>query len=130
MKKTGAKSPQKQGEYCGERIKQARLEAGMSQQTLAADLGISFQQIQKYERGTNRPSISRLIEISAVFERPVTWFWPELQNGAERDGFDDTISAFASSKDGHALAHVFVELAPADRNVILIIARRLNTEKP
>lgn len=58
----------------GARIRQRRDELGITQQRLAAELGISFQQVQKYERGTNRVSASRLHRICQVLEASVAFF--------------------------------------------------------
>jgi transcriptional regulator with XRE-family HTH domain len=59
----------------GSRLRAHRLSRDLSQEELAASLGISFQQIQKYEKGANRVSASRLKEISDVLEVPIsTWF--------------------------------------------------------
>ena len=52
-----------------------RLELGLSQEKLADQLGITFQQVQKYERGTNRIGASRLHQIAIVLEAPITYFF-------------------------------------------------------
>jgi transcriptional regulator with XRE-family HTH domain len=59
----------------GTRLRAHRLSRDLSQEELAASLGISFQQIQKYEKGANRVSASRLKEISDILQVPIaTWF--------------------------------------------------------
>ncbi|MBO0662805.1 helix-turn-helix domain-containing protein [Jiella sp. MQZ9-1] len=60
------------------RIRLARLETGMSQEKLAEALGITFQQVQKYEKGLNRISAGRLREIADTLGREVTWFFEEM----------------------------------------------------
>ena len=57
------------------KIKAARKAAGISQEALADKLGISFQQVQKYERGVNRVSAGRLFEIAMGLDKPVSWFF-------------------------------------------------------
>jgi transcriptional regulator with XRE-family HTH domain len=63
--------------YVGKRIRMARLLAGVTQSTLAAGVKLTFQQIQKYERGANRVSCSMLSEFAEVLGRPVPWFFAE-----------------------------------------------------
>ena len=62
--------------HVGKRIREQRLMSGMSQENLGDALGVSFQQIQKYEKGTNRITASRLVQMSNALEKPV-WFFFE-----------------------------------------------------
>lgn len=62
----------------GARIRTRRLLVGMNQETLARALGLTFQQVQKYEGGANRVSASRLSEIAAILEVPISYFFSEL----------------------------------------------------
>ncbi len=59
----------------GRKVRQGRQEAGMSQEELGTPLGITFQQIQKYEKGLNRVSASRLWEIGELIGKSVNWFF-------------------------------------------------------
>ena len=61
--------------HVGERIRARRKELQISQQFLANKLGITFQQVQKYERGANRVSASMLYETAQVLEVPIQWFF-------------------------------------------------------
>ena len=61
--------------HVGKRLKQRRVLLGMSQEKLAASLGITFQQIQKYENGSNRVGASRLFQIGKVLDAPVSFFF-------------------------------------------------------
>lgn len=61
--------------HVGRRLKLRRSLKGMSQERLGELLGLTFQQVQKYERGTNRIGSSRLYEIASVLEAPVAWFF-------------------------------------------------------
>ena len=63
------------------RIRARRLLFGISQAELGARLGVTFQQVQKYEKGTNRVSGGRLWEIAKFFETPVGWFFDEMPEG-------------------------------------------------
>ena len=62
----------------GRRIKLRRLEVGMSQESLGKALTLTFQQIQKYEKGTNRVSSGRLQHIAKILDVPVTFFFNDL----------------------------------------------------
>lgn len=71
--------------HVGRRVREARAARGMSQSDLAEKLGISFQQVQKYEKGTNRIGGSRLWDICHVTDTPITWFFEGLEGGATGD---------------------------------------------
>jgi transcriptional regulator with XRE-family HTH domain len=66
----------------GHRIRAARSVLGISQMMLADALGISFQQVQKYEKGTNRISAGRLFDIAHVLEMPITYFYEGAKSAA------------------------------------------------
>ncbi len=67
----------------GSRLRLRRLAMGLSQNTVAQSLGITFQQIQKYERGTNRIVASRLFRLSQVLQVPVQYFFQDLVPAAQ-----------------------------------------------
>ncbi len=68
--------------HVGRRIRQARMVKGQTQQRLGERLGISFQQIQKYENGANRVGCSRLWEISQILDLPVSFFFEGVEDVA------------------------------------------------
>ena len=70
--------------HVGKKIRQRRWLTGMTQQQLAEQVGIKFQQIQKYETGANRVSASRLWDISDALDVPVSFFFEGLES--DRDG--------------------------------------------
>jgi transcriptional regulator with XRE-family HTH domain len=72
----------------GKRVRGRRILMGLSQERLGDDLGVTFQQVQKYERGSNRISASRLYEISRVLEVPPSYFFEEVmeENGPGYSG--------------------------------------------
>lgn len=61
--------------HVGQRVRERRVLMGMSQQKLGSDLGITFQQVQKYEKGTNRVGASRLFDLSQVQAVPVSYYF-------------------------------------------------------
>jgi len=68
--------------HVGKRIRQRRALLGMSQTALADLVGLTFQQIQKYERGSNRTGSSRLFEFAKVLDVPVSYFFDEMPSNA------------------------------------------------
>jgi transcriptional regulator with XRE-family HTH domain len=79
----------------GTRIRTRRLEIGMSQEALAAKLGITFQQVQKYEKGVNRVAASTLLDLSEALGVPVTELLPLRQvEGAPSLMDDPEVAAF------------------------------------
>jgi transcriptional regulator with XRE-family HTH domain len=69
------KLPNPIDKHVGSRVRMRRMMLGMSQSTLADGLDLTFQQVQKYEKGTNRISASRLQHISQILQLPVTFFF-------------------------------------------------------
>jgi transcriptional regulator with XRE-family HTH domain len=81
---TGPKEPQPVDRHVAARIRARRLELGMVQEALGEALGVTFQQVQKYEKGTNRISAGRLFEIANLFEVEVSYFFEGLPRGSRR----------------------------------------------
>jgi transcriptional regulator with XRE-family HTH domain len=88
-----AKAPNPTDKHVGARVRMYRIEAVMSQETLGKHLGITFQQIQKYEKGTNRIGASRLQQISEILNIPVASLFEDLP-GATRNFADNPIDEF------------------------------------
>jgi transcriptional regulator with XRE-family HTH domain len=82
----------------------------MSQSELGEKLGVTFQQVQKYERGTNRIGASRLFHVAKVMEVPVAYFFEGLDESGDSElkgSESDTLYDFIASPDGLALASAF-----------------------
>lgn len=102
--------------YVGGRVRMRRLEIGMSQQALGDAIGVTFQQMQKYERGANRISASRLWAMSVTLGAPVSYFFLGLD--AEKPGPDaapaneETASLLKllSDRMGFELARAFLAI--------------------
>ena len=71
--------------HVGQRVRQRRVLCGLSQMELANAMGLTFQQLQKYERGMNRISASKLWQISQVLDVPVQWFFKEFSELTEKE---------------------------------------------
>jgi transcriptional regulator with XRE-family HTH domain len=80
MKTKGA--PTRADLLIGERLRAARVAEGLSQSTLAGSVGITFQQLQKYENGKNRIAASRLMQFAVTLGRPIEWFFEPVQEAA------------------------------------------------
>lgn len=85
--------------HVGNRVRLRRTLLGMSQEKLAALLGLTFQQVQKYERGMNRVGASRLWDISKVLEAPINFFYEDMDNGVAKQS-----PRMFSSLEGEPLA--------------------------
>ncbi len=91
MRTTSNKSATKIDKMVGTNIRVHRLAAGITQEELGAKLGVTFQQIQKYEKGTNRVGSGRLYQIAEIFEVPVKSFFsggPQQTNSHTTSPFD------------------------------------------
>ncbi len=66
--------------HVGQRVRLRRTLLGMTQEKLGAALGLTFQQVQKYERGANRVGSSRLFDLSRVLEVPIAYFFDEMSS--------------------------------------------------
>ena len=102
--------------HLGRRLRRRRRLLGLTQQQLAVQVGIRFQQIQKYEKGTNRIGASRLQHIASVLSVPVSFFFEDAPGTpAEAAGFAETKPAhyivdFLSSSEGIQLNKAFVRI--------------------
>jgi transcriptional regulator with XRE-family HTH domain len=109
-----AKDPNPTDKHVGSRVRMRRLMLGMSQERLADQLGITFQQVQKYEKGVNRISASRLQQASHMLDVPVSFFFeqaPQLSNGRGRaDAPAAYIDNFLATSDGLALVKAFMQI--------------------
>jgi transcriptional regulator with XRE-family HTH domain len=74
------------GTYVGERLRARRVALGLSQKAVGAGLGISFQQVQKYEAGTNALNVDRLLELSVLLRVPVAYFFGTIEVAADSKG--------------------------------------------
>jgi transcriptional regulator with XRE-family HTH domain len=104
--------------HVGSRIRMRRMMLGMSQEKLAGGLGITFQQVQKYEKGTNRIGASRLQQVSLILQIPVAFFFDGSPHGDAPS--PDYVSDFLTTADGLALAKAFMRIkGPALRRRIV-----------
>jgi transcriptional regulator with XRE-family HTH domain len=93
----------------GQRVRARRLEIGMSQERLADLLGVTFQQVQKYEKGVNRIAASRLVDIAAALDLPVPRFFEGLGAGKAKAG-ESAMLDVMSTPEGTALLTIFASI--------------------
>jgi transcriptional regulator with XRE-family HTH domain len=106
--------------HVGSRVRLRRNMLGMSQEKLGESLGITFQQVQKYEKGTNRVGASRLQAIASILGVPVSFFFEDAPGNvpAAGAGFAEETSTnyvvdFLNSSEGLQLNRAFVKIADA-----------------
>lgn len=114
-------------------LRKRRDHLGMTQQELAKELGIAFQQVQKYEKGLNRVSASKLYEIAAALKVPTSYFFAGF-NGKltqpETGDIEQNIQNFFMTMEGIDLAEHFPRIKnKAERQQILELIRSLAEDK-
>jgi transcriptional regulator with XRE-family HTH domain len=119
--------------HVGARIRMRRKILGVSQERLAEDLGLTFQQIQKYERGANRVSASKLYEIAKSLQSSVAYFFEGLADtsgeGMAENG-DVFVHDFLMTPEGLELASLFPKITkPKVRRRILELVRSMAEEE-
>jgi transcriptional regulator with XRE-family HTH domain len=110
------KAPNPIDKHVGSRVRMRRMMMGLSQEKLGGSIGLTFQQVQKYEKGTNRIGASRLQEISRTLQVPVSFFFegaPLPVGEFDANGHVPSpsyVSDFLATSDGLALTKAFMEI--------------------
>ncbi|HKM88538.1 MAG TPA: helix-turn-helix transcriptional regulator [Xanthobacteraceae bacterium] len=112
------KAPNPVDRHVGSRVRMRRMMLGMSQEKLGKALGLTFQQVQKYEKGTNRIGASRLQQISQILQVQVSFFFegaPTVAIGTRIEGMGEApspayVSDFLATSDGLALTKAFMRI--------------------
>jgi transcriptional regulator with XRE-family HTH domain len=109
------KSPDPTDKHVGARVRMRRMMLGMSQEKLGDALGLTFQQVQKYEKGVNRIGASRLQQIASILQVPVAFLFEGAPNpttgGTTVPGPSPAyVQEFLSTTDGLALTAAFVKI--------------------
>lgn len=146
MKRVEVMAPRKQPNpidiHVGSRLKLRRTMVGMTQEKLGDQLGVTFQQVQKYEKGANRIGASRLQEIAHILSVPVSYFFDDVKDSAAPDrtmeyGFAEDASAsfdlpHVPNGEAHALARAFSRIADARirRRIIDLVETLADGQRP
>jgi len=110
------KTPNPTDKHVGARIRMRRLMLGMSQTRLADGLDLTFQQIQKYEKGVNRVGASRLQQIAQILQVPVSFFFdgaphtPGHSGGMGEAPSPAYVADFLATSDGLSLTKAFMRI--------------------
>ncbi len=130
------KSPNPIDIHVGGRVRMRRMLVGMSQDKLGEALGLTFQQVQKYEKGANRIGASRLFQIAKILEVPVEYFYEGIDDvtGEALPGFGESeptpwMTEFLSSPEGLQLCRYFSSIPdPKVRRRILDLVKSLSPD--
>lgn len=138
------KQPSSVDAHVGSRVRLRRMLIGMSQEKLGEMLGLTFQQVQKYEKGANRIGASRLFDISSILGVPVSYFFDDLPstdpaairkaNGVAAAAGDvdagPYMMEFVSSAEGFQLVRAFTKITdPRVRKRMLELVKSLTGEE-
>jgi len=123
-----AKPPNPVDVYVGQRVRMRRIEIRMSQEFLGEQIGLTFQQIQKYEKGTNRIGASRIQQIGKVLKVPASFFFDGAPGGWEGEVSSQTSPALLEvlgTREGQILINSFVRVTDAEirRSFVCLIER-------
>jgi transcriptional regulator with XRE-family HTH domain len=124
-----SKVPNPIDKHVGSRVRMRRLMLAMSQGKLGGALGLTFQQVQKYEKGTNRIGAGRLQEISHILQVPIAFFYEgAIDESALAKSEASTralalLDDFVSSSEGLRLVQSFMRIESADvrRRIVLLV---------
>jgi transcriptional regulator with XRE-family HTH domain len=114
--------------YTGDRIREARLSAKLTQSDLGRKLGVSFQQVQKFEKGVNRPSSAQFVELAKISRGGLSFFFPGSE-AAAKSRADPALSKFLASREGMLLARNFLHLKPEARTLLIGLVQHLAEER-
>ena len=120
----------------GNRVRLRRMLVGMSQEKLGEMLGLTFQQVQKYEKGVNRIGAGRLFQVSQILGVPIDYFYEGavMQGDAVSAGFAEPtenppVMEFLSSGEGMQLSLAFMRIKdPKVRKRVLDLVKSLSNE--
>lgn len=120
-KASKGKKPNPVDVHVGGRVRLRRMLVGLSQEKLGDQLGLTFQQVQKYEKGVNRIGASRLFHLSQILDVPVQFFFDDVPSNAMQavqPGFaenkgDTLVFEFLNSREGLELNRAFSKISDA-----------------
>ena len=126
--------------HVGARVRMRRLMLGMTQEKLGDALGLTFQQVQKYEKGANRIGAGRLQQLSAILQAPVAFFFDGMRpatavvtTSSPSDALSTSeLDQFLTSSDGLALIKAFTRIKDAEirRRIVNLAAEIANQRAP
>ena len=130
---TVKRSPHATDRHVGNRVRMRRKMQGMTQEKLGKALGLTFQQVQKYEKGTNRIGASRLQHIASIQQVPISFFFEGAPGLSDvLDESSDYVSDFLATSDGLALtkAYMHIENAKLRRSIVALVKQIAGEDEP
>ena len=127
-------TPHSVDSHVGARIRTRRKLRGLGQVALAQRIGVTFQQIQKYEMGANRVSASKLYDIARALQTPVAWFFEGLNLAEDDDGATGdlrelaVVDEFLRTPEGVELVKFFPRLSHRERRGLIALVREVAAE--
>jgi len=109
--------------FIGQRIRAARIAAKFSQTDLGERIGVTFQQVQKYEKGVNRVGSGRMVRVAQVLGRPIAWFSEGTSSDKNGKGVapsDDPLTKLGQTRDGIRLAQAFNAIESRDMRAAIV----------
>jgi transcriptional regulator with XRE-family HTH domain len=133
------KAPNPTDKHVGSRVRMRRMMLGMSQEKLGDALGLTFQQVQKYEKGTNRIGASRLQQIAQILQVQVSFFFegaPAATTAGRHEGLSEApspayVSDFLATSDGLALTKAFMKIRDSKlrRRIVDLVEQIAGSDK-
>ena len=132
------KAPNPVDKYVGSRVRMRRIMLGMSQEKLGEALGLTFQQVQKYEKGTNRVGASRIQQIAEILQVPVSFLFEGGPTGlVKADGSSEAaspsyVSDFLATTEGLSLTRAFTRISDTKlrRSIVDLVEHIAAHENP
>ena len=130
MKERSKRGPAASDVRIGDRMRARRMMLGMSQSDLGAALDVTFQQIQKYERGINRVSASTMERLAATLGVPITYFFDDHPpDNGQGHGTEVDLIAFLATAEGLALCRAFQHIeSQAMRSAVISLLQGIVTK--
>ena len=133
------KAPNPVDKHVGSRVRMRRIMLGMSQEKLGEALGLTFQQVQKYEKGTNRVGASRIQQICEILQVPVSFLFEgspgtgvSMVEGLSEAPSPAYVSDFLATSEGLALTRAFTRITDAKlrRSIVDMVEQIASREAP
>ena len=130
---TVKRSPHATDRHVGNRVRMRRMMQGMTQEKLGQALGSTFQQVQKYEKGTNRIGAGRLQHIASIQQVPISFFFEGAPGQSDiLDTSCDDVSGFLATPDGLALtkSYMHIQNAKLRRSIVALVKQIAGENEP
>ena len=123
------RSPKDVDVFAGEQLKKRRKELGMSQKVLAESLGVTFQQVQKYEKGLNRIGASRLYDLCEALKTKSSYFFKKINYdlSSNKSNILSVAEGISDTQDVLSLVKMFNSIDDGNKKIILELLKSLSS---